>query len=103
MQRALRACWRANTATWRVPFTAELGQQHVFPFSTAPKQTVLNKTRKNIRKSGKHLGEKAEQLLEKVVNLEENAPPVRPPPSPSPPPQKKQKPSAEKKKIHLPY
>ena len=96
MQRALNACWRGKIAAWQAPFTAALGQQF---FSSAPEQTVLNKTRKNIRKSGKHLGEKAEQLLEKVVNLEENAPPVTPP---SPPPQKK-KPAAEKKKIHLPY
>ena len=47
-------------------------------FSSAPEQPDLTKKKRSICKSGKKLGEKAEQVLEKVVSLEQNAPPPTP-------------------------
>jgi len=87
MQRNLQACWSRSTG-W-AQFVAVISQQqkHALSFSTAPKQSILNKSRENIRKSGKQLGDKAEGVLEKVVNLEVNAPP----PSSRPPPKQQKK------------
>ncbi|KAL4525825.1 hypothetical protein Ndes2437A_g04257 [Nannochloris sp. 'desiccata'] len=88
MQRALQACWLGSIAHGRAQLFAAIyqQQQQALFFSTAPKQTILNKSKKNIRKSGKQLGEKAEEVLEKVVSLGENAPPE---PPQKPPPQRK--------------
>ena len=63
-------------ATGRVQFVTattifqQLNQQ-INLFSSTPEHTELNTTKRNIRKSGKDLGEKAEQVLEKVLTLEQ--------------------------------
>jgi hypothetical protein len=98
MQKVLQGCWSGTAAktAGRLEFLAALfkQQQHAALFSSAQKHTPLNKSKTNLRKSGKHLGDKAEEILEKVVNLENNAPPPSPGgvqhvKEPKKPPQKK--------------
>lgn len=95
MQKILQGCWLRScscSSAGRLQFFATTifhqlhNEQQAFPFTSAPKQTILNKSKGSIRKSGKHLGEKAEKVLEKVVSLEESQPP---PPSQPPRPKNK--------------
>jgi hypothetical protein len=92
MQRALQTCWSRSAAPGQVQFFAAIfqHQNHVLSFSTAPKQTILNKSQKNILKSGKDLGEKADEVLEKVVNLDINSPPLSPSPQEKTPQRKRE-------------